>query len=242
MNAPQPPSQAAETQVTEPVPAGEYPQKMLMSYEEYLAWAGEDTRAEWVNGEVIVEMPPLDQHQTLVEFLYQLINLFVTVSDLGRLRVAPFELKLILEGSSREPDLMFIAKEHLDQLTTERVVGPPDLIIEVISKDSVHRDRVDKFDEYEAGGVLEYWIIDNRPQQQRAWFYQLDEHSRYQSALIDSEGKYHSTALPGFWLRVDWLWQQQPNILRALAEVIGPEQVAQALQRAIDITDEDEKT
>ena len=28
-----------------------------MSYEEYLAWANEDVRAEWVNGEVIVHMP-----------------------------------------------------------------------------------------------------------------------------------------------------------------------------------------
>ena len=33
-------------------------QRLRMSYEEYLAWANEDVRAEWVNGEVIVHMPP----------------------------------------------------------------------------------------------------------------------------------------------------------------------------------------
>jgi hypothetical protein len=32
------------------------PSRLRMSYEEYLAWAGEDVRAEWVNGAVVVEV------------------------------------------------------------------------------------------------------------------------------------------------------------------------------------------
>jgi Uma2 family endonuclease len=210
-----------------------------MLYEEYLAWTDEDTHSEWVNGEVIVFMPPKNPHQTLVEFLHHFIGLFVKIFDLGRLRIAPFELKITPESNSREPDLMFMAKAHLDRLTEERVAGPPDLIIEIVSNDSMHRDRVDKFDEYEAGGVPEYWIIDNRPQQQRAWFYQLDENGRYQSAPVDNENVYHSAILPGFWLRLDWLWQEQPDVLRALAEVIGPEQIAQALQKSIETHQKD---
>jgi len=31
---------------------------LRMGYEEFLAWAGEDIHAEWVNGEVIVQMLP----------------------------------------------------------------------------------------------------------------------------------------------------------------------------------------
>ncbi|MER3485893.1 MAG: hypothetical protein C4345_07940, partial [Chloroflexota bacterium] len=68
---------------------------------------------------------------------------------------------------------------HLDRLTPERVVGPPDLIIEVVSEDSEHRDRVDKFNEYEAAGVPEYWIVDNRPQRRRAYFYRLGAEGQY---------------------------------------------------------------
>ncbi|NJN95979.1 MAG: Uma2 family endonuclease [Anaerolineales bacterium] len=166
---------AAQTILTPEVMApetGSLPQefKKSMPYDEFLAWANEDIHAEWVNGEVIIFMPPLNPHQTVIEFLYQLLNLFSSVFDLGRLRIAPFELKLTLAGNSREPDLMFIAKAHLERLTTARVIGPPDLIIEVVSDDSTHRDRVDKFDEYEAGGVPEYWIIDNRPQRRRPCF------------------------------------------------------------------------
>lgn len=208
-------------------------EKKLMSYEEYLAWADEDTHAEWVNGEVIVFMPPKNPHQLLVEFLHHLIGLFVRVFDLGRLRIAPFELKITPDGHSREPDLMFLAKAHLDQLTDERIVGPPDLIIEVVSGDSVHRDRVEKFDEYEAGGVPEYWIIDNHSRRPRAWFYQLGTDGIYQAIAVGADGIYRSKVLPGFWLRLDWLWAEQPDPLRALAEIIGPEPMAQALRQAL---------
>lgn len=225
-----------KTTETEPAapPPGEASQKMTMTYEEYLAWADEDVRSEWVDGEVIIEMPPLNIHQKLVGFLDRLLGLYVAIFDLGQLQVAPFELKISPEGNSREPDLMFIARDHLDRLTTKRVVGPPDLIIEVISKDSIHRDRVDKFDEYETGGVPEYWMIDNRPRRRRAWFYQLDAQGRYQTVPLEADGVYRSKVLPGFWLRVEWLWREQPDVLRALAEVIGPEQMAEALRQAID--------
>ena len=152
--------------------------------------------------------------------------------------MAPFELKITPDGNSREPDLMFLAKQHLERLTTERVVGPPDLIIEIVSDDSTHRDRVDKFDEYEAGGVLEYWIIDNRPRRQRALFFQLDDQGHYQSVPVGADGIYRSAVLPSFWLQVDWLWAEQPDVLRALAEVIGPEQMAQALRKAMTAPNE----
>ena len=37
-----------------------------MSYEDYLLWSTEDKHAEWVNGEVIVHMPPTEIHQALL--------------------------------------------------------------------------------------------------------------------------------------------------------------------------------
>jgi Uma2 family endonuclease len=208
-------------------------EKKLMSYEEYLAWADEDVHSEWVNGEVIVFMPPKNPHQLVVGFLDQVIGLFIRIFDLGRLWIAPFELKIHPAGSSREPDLMFLAKAHLDRLSDERIIGPPDLIIEVVSADSVHRDRVEKLDEYEAGGVPEYWIIDNHTRRPRAWFYQLGADGNYQPVVVGADGIYHSKVLPGFWLRLEWLWAAEPDPLRALAEIIGPERMAQALRQAL---------
>jgi len=205
-----------------------------MTYEEFLSWADEDTHAEWVEGEVLIHMPPKDPHQRLVGFLNQLLGLFIAIFDLGRLWVAPFELRLRPDGPSRQPDLVFLRKEHLDRLTPDRIVGPPDLIIEVVSDDSVHRDRVDKFDEFEAAGVPEYWILDNRPGRHRAYFYRLAPDGQYRLIPPDEEGVYRSSVLDGFWLRVDWLWAEEPDVLKALAEVVGPDRMAQALRDRLE--------
>jgi Uma2 family endonuclease len=203
-----------------------------MSYGEYLEWADEDVHAEWVDGQVIVHMPAKYYHQVLIDFLTRLISSYVDVFSLGQLLIAPFEVKLWPGGPSREPDLLFISKDHLDRLTDERLNGPADLIIEVVSKDSLRRDRVDKFDEYEAAGVREYWILDNRPKRNRAQFYQLDEAGQFQP-VTPEDGVYRSAVLPGFWLRLEWLWQAQPDIWLALAEVIGPAKMQQALEDAL---------
>ncbi len=206
-------------------------QPLRMSYEMWLTWANEDKHTEWVNGEVIEFMPPKRLHQVLIGFLYYVMRSFVDVFELGEVQIAPFEVRLRPDGSAREPDLFFVTKEHLQGLTPERFNGPPDLIIEIISAESVHRDRVDKFDEYEAAGVPEYWLLDNRPSRQRAQFYQLDAQGRYHAITVEADGIYRSRLLPGFWLKVDWLWGEELDTLRALAAVIGPEKMLEALRR-----------
>ncbi|MER3487111.1 MAG: hypothetical protein C4345_15165 [Chloroflexota bacterium] len=73
-----------------------------------------------MDGEVIEQIPPKDAHQRLVEFLDRLLGLFVEISALGLVRLAPFELRLWPEGPARQPDLMFLAAIHRHRLTTER--------------------------------------------------------------------------------------------------------------------------
>jgi len=207
-------------------------QPLRMSYETWLTSIAENKQSEWVDGEVIEFMPPKRLHQVLLGFLYYVMRSFVDVFDLGQLQIAPFEVKLRPTGNAREPDLFFVAKANLQRLTPERLNGPPDLIIEIISSESVHRDRVDKFDEYEATGVPEYWILDNRPGRNRAQFYQLDTQGRYHEVAVDAEGIYRSQILSGFWLKTDWLWGEELDALRVLAAVIGPEKMLEALRRA----------
>jgi Uma2 family endonuclease len=206
-------------------------QPLRMSYEEYLAWADEDVHAEWVNGEVIVQLPPKEPHQRVVAFLVQLMGLFIQLFQLGRLLPAPFEMRATPDGPAREPDLIFVAREHLDRLSQERLSGPADLVVEVISDDSVARDRADKFYEYQAAGVKEYWILDSRPGRERADFYVLDEKGRYRPVPPESDGRYHSTVLPGFWLHVDWVTAaESPAVLTALAQVVGPQRLIEAIE------------
>ncbi len=202
--------------------------RIPMSYEEYLA-LGEDVHAEWVNGEVIVFLPASDKHQAIVGFLHVLLDLFANLFNLGAVRLAPYPMRARPDAPAREPDILFVAREHLDRLTSQALAGAADLVIEVISDDSVARDRADKFYEYQEAGIPEYWILDPREGKQRVDVYALSGPSRYEAILADAEGRYHSRVLPGFWFRAEWLWQEPLfNPLKVISE-IAPQAVRDAL-------------
>ena len=192
--------------------------RLRMSYEDFLALGEEVTHAEWVNGEVIIFVPPKWPHQRLVRFLSSLLGLYVDLFRLGEVVLAPFEMRLA--RSAREPDLLFVAASRLDRLSDDRLDGPADLVIELISDDSVTRDLREKFAEFERERVSEYWVFDPRPGKLRARFFQLSAEGVCQEAAPDNDGRYRSTAVPGFWLRPEWLWQEPlPNPARLMAEI-----------------------
>lgn len=180
-----------------------------MSYEAYLALPDESRIIEWVEGEAIFYLPASAPHQKIVILLVSLMNYYVNKLRLGLIMAAPFEVKLWPGGPSREPDVLFIGQDRLANLSQQRYAGGPNLVIEIISPASVTSDRVDKFREYERAGVNEYWIIDPRSHQQQADFYVRDERGLFVPAEIGEGGVYASTAIPGFRLRLEWLWQPE---------------------------------
>jgi Uma2 family endonuclease len=188
-----------------------------MTYEAFLAWADEDTWAEWVNGEVIVLTPASNKHQDLAGFLTALVRHFAEARQVGVVRFAPFQMKTAPNLPGREPDILFIAREHLERLRDAYLDGPADLVVEIISRDSRARDRGDKFYEYEQGGVQEYWLLDYLRRQ--AEFYQLGADGIYRQAPLSADGSYHSAVLQGLWLKVEWLWQEPlPPLMSVLRE------------------------
>ena len=209
------------------------PTRLRMSYEEYLAWAGEDVRAEWVDGEVVIEMPPGTLHQDVVTFLVTLMRFFVQFYHLGTVLTAPLEMKVSPSGSAREPDILFLASEHAGRLQAQRLNGPADLVVEVVSPESVDRDRSEKFYEYQEVGVREYWVIDPRPGKARADFWLLDASARYQPVLTDAGGLYRSTVIPGFWFDTNWCFgETRPDPLFCFAQIIGlPEATVEQLRQ-----------
>ncbi len=194
--------------------------RRCMSYEEYRTWVEDGKQSEWVDGEGIIFMPPKIVHVRLVVFLGRLIGMFNDRFRLGELFWAPCEMRIRDGRSYREPDLLFVAREHLDRVTEERIDGPADLVIEIVSDDSVRRDLVVKADEYATAGVPEYWALDPRPEIRRADFLRLTKEGRYEGVALDAEGRYHSLILPGFWLRPEWLWQDPlPFSIDCLREI-----------------------
>lgn len=196
--------------------------KRKQSYEEYLALPDDGRIVEWVNGEIITHMPATPLHQNVVIFLIKLLSNYIDRLNLGHLLAAPVEVRLWPNGPAREPDVLFIGRERLAQLTERRFEGGPDLVVEVVSPGSVTIDRVDKFLEYEQANVSEYWIIDPRPHQQQADFYIRDAGGRFAAAPLDDEGVFASAVLPGFRLNVAWLWQEElPDAERITAGLLA---------------------
>lgn len=204
-----------------------------MSFEEFLSFCDEDTWAELVNGEVIMLSPASDQHQDLSDFLLTVLRLYVQTRRLGWIRSAPFAMRLPEISHGREPDLLFVKAERMDIVKKTYLDGPADLVIEIVSSDSVSRDRGDKFVEYEAAGIQEYWLID--PIRYQAEFYQLSSEGRYTLTLGGAEGIYHSTVIKDFRLDLKWLWQEPlPSPLRVVAEIASiPSQLLEAFEQAL---------
>ncbi|MBI3945813.1 MAG: Uma2 family endonuclease, partial [Armatimonadetes bacterium] len=117
------------------------PEPRKMSYQEFLAWLDEDTLAEWVDGEVVLMSPAKREHQNVADFLLRTIADYVEAKGLGEVISAPFQMKL---ERGREPDLIFVATEHLPQLQETFLDGPADLVVEVASEESRSRDRGEK--------------------------------------------------------------------------------------------------
>ncbi len=216
------------TTITAPAATAEVTRRRA-SYQEYLDTADESRIVEWVDGEIIEYMPPSIAHQDLTGFLFQLISGFVAEFDLGKVVMAPAEVKLWPDGPSREPDLFFVQRSRLLGFDQWRYNGAPDLVVEVVSPGSVREDRVRKFTEYEQAGVGEYWLVDPRPNQRTIECYRRDEAGIFQPIEAGADGRLLSAVLAhrgaGFWLHVGWLWQEPlPKVSAALKQIFDSDE------------------
>ncbi len=67
---------------------------------------------------------------------------------------------LIFGGKILQPDIVLIHKDRADIIGTHAITGPPNVIIEILSKTSIPLDCNIKKRIYAELGVLEYWIVD----------------------------------------------------------------------------------
>ncbi len=188
-----------------------------MTEEEFVAWVHEKTRAEWVDGEVIIMSPVSDRHADFNRWLTAILSLWLEEHDLGCLR-ADVMVRLPKPKSRRVPDIYFFSKERASLQLANHFDGPPDAIFEIVSPDSTARDYRDKLKSYEASGVKEYWIID--PLLDRMEANELVK-GHYRSLEI-KDGAIRSKAIKGFFLRPEWCKQiPLPKVARVLRELSG---------------------
>ncbi len=109
-------------------------------------------------GEFVISPSPSFFHQQLIDRFHDALKAWVRPRDLGQTCVAPMDM-ILTQHDVAQPDVLFIAKDRL-AIIQDRVRGPADLVVEVISPGSRQKDRIEKRDLYEQHGIKEYWIID----------------------------------------------------------------------------------
>jgi Uma2 family endonuclease len=132
----------------------------IASLWEWLTSEGEG-RYEFEDGELRERHSPSGQHQDIVGLLFALLYRHCVERGLGRVRM---EIDVALPtGKGYIPDLVFVSRAREAELFTPegKVLGVPDLVVEVISPGTRLRDTVHKLNEYHRAGVRWYWLVDS---------------------------------------------------------------------------------
>ena len=139
-----------------------------------------------IDGEVVIGMPPILKHQLLIKKILLLLAQ-VEAKKGGVAFVAPTEVRLDDENIF-EPDVLYIAPENLAiaQQDEKRIIGAPDLVVEVLSPSTAKYDRQEKYLAYERHGVREYWIVDPAYEVVELWVSEEGRFSR-QGAFAGEE-------------------------------------------------------
>jgi Uma2 family endonuclease len=125
--------------------------------DEYFAFPESNRPMELVYGYVHEPAMPTFGHEAILLRLAELLRGHVREHKLGEVCRAD----VVLDRDSAlvvQPDLFFISTERLG-IVSDRVWGAPDLVIEILSPGTEHRDRTLKLAWYRRYGVKEYWIV-----------------------------------------------------------------------------------
>ena len=102
--------------------------------------------------------------------------------------------------SERHPDLGIYKTPAPAKDSSAWATWIPDLMIEIVTPGSEHRDYVEKREEYLQFGVSEYWIIDEAKKQMLAL---CRERNQWAEQIVKPTAKYSTPLLPGLEFDLD---------------------------------------
>ena len=170
--------------------------KNEFTYEDYLKLKNEPGyRHEVLDGILVKEPSPSFRHQKVAGKLFRELADFLDGFDpQGEVIFSPIDVTLS-EKNVLQPDIMFISGERKDIILDERIDGPCDLIVEIVSPKYRRKDRIEKLEVYRNAGVLHYWIVD--PEEDFLEAYKLIEKHYALIVSGDKEGEFTHPDFPG---------------------------------------------
>jgi Uma2 family endonuclease len=176
-------------------------QPKKLTFEEYLAYEDDtDNRYELIDGE-LRPLPPESPENDWIAL--DLRDEFVQLVRRPLVRIHTCEVQVTPlqpgDAANRYPDVVVLGEEHLtlmkQRLTISLDMPPPRLVVEVVSPGKVNRenDYIRKRAQYEARGILEYWIVN--PQEQTVMVLRL-ELGRYVEQAFRGSQRIVSSTFP----------------------------------------------
>lgn len=138
---------------------------------------------------------PTPFHQRIAQFLFKLLEAWVSVRGMGEVYISPLRVRLWSE-KIREPDIVFLRPGRIRD--PHRPPDGADLAIEIVSagKENEARDYEVKRQEYAKAGIQEYWIVD--PQIGLITVFTLEGAAYRELGRFAAGQQVESKLLPGF--------------------------------------------
>jgi Uma2 family endonuclease len=128
------------------------------TYEDYAALPNDGRRYEIVNGVLVMTPAPTPEHQDIVGEIYVALRAYVKLTGLGRVFMGPIDVQLS-PNNTFQPDLVVVLNTHLERVAEKKIIGAPDLMVEIASPSTAAYDRLTKYEKYAQAGITEYWIV-----------------------------------------------------------------------------------
>ncbi len=170
----------------------------------------DDQKAEFIDGEVVMHSPARNRHLTAKLKLAKLMDTFVDRHGLGAVRDE--KCLCVFPRNDYEPDIVFFGPEKASRFHSNTMKFPvPDFAVEVLSETTERFDRGVKFEDYEAHGVQEYWIIDPTEGRETVEQYVLEDGS-FQLRLKSGSGEIASQVILNFCIPIRAIFDTKENL------------------------------
>ncbi|MGH2532509.1 MAG: Uma2 family endonuclease [Thermomicrobiales bacterium] len=131
----------------------------LKTYDDLCRMPEDGNRYELIGGVIVVSPAPTWLHQIVLKDLVQVLDSFVKPSRVGWVASAPLDVHLGPHDII-QPDIIYISRERASIVISNGTHGAPDLVVEILSPSTRHRDLGEKLALYARAGVREYWLAD----------------------------------------------------------------------------------
>ncbi|TKC59091.1 Uma2 family endonuclease [Pedobacter hiemivivus] len=185
------------------------------SYANYLNWKFEE-RLELIRGKIFEMSAPLTFHQEVSREVAAELYIHLKGKKCSVFS-APFDVRFP-KGSKDDKNIYTVVQPDicvicdLQKLDRKGCIGPPNIVVEILSPSNNQKDLQIKYELYQEFGVKEYWIVD--PNTKTFLKHVLNDSGNYVTAPPFIVGdKFTSDILPGFSLNLDEIFQTEVPVL-----------------------------